>query len=169
VLRKILKDAELGLIDPLTRFYITWRWTYGNKRVFFDEARKLAQASGIEITDLWNNGLVKKEKEWISVLGPKERKDLKGIRKKAEKQKLSIVDALHYACILWEENKRKELEEFLSQTGYLQSEAFWVAAQALSEILEESKEKKLIQGLLLSKRDLKFRKQPSIMDYVKGE
>ncbi|MCD6241712.1 DUF1156 domain-containing protein [Candidatus Bathyarchaeota archaeon] len=169
VLRKILKGAELGLIDPLTRFYITWRWTYGNKRVFFDEARKLAQASGIEITDLWNNGLVKKEKEWISVLGPKERKDLKGIWKKAEKQKLPIVDALHYACILWEENKRKELEEFLSQTGYLQSEAFWVAAQALSEILEESKEKKLIQGLLLSKRDLKFRKQPSIMDYVKGE
>ena len=167
VLKKILKGAELGLVDPLTRFYITWRWTYGRKKVLFDDARKLAQASGIEITALWNNGLVKKEKEWITVLGPKERKDLKLVEKRMKKEKIPIIDALHYACILWEQSKRKELEEFLSETGYLQNEAFWLTAQALSEILEECKEKRLIQGLLVSRRDLRFRKQPTIKDYMK--
>src|SRR5713101_4766378 len=49
-LERILGSAELGGVDPDTRFYLLWRWTYNSARVPFDEARKLANAVGTELT-----------------------------------------------------------------------------------------------------------------------
>jgi putative DNA methylase len=56
-LTKILKNPQLGDIDKETRFYILWRWTYNHAKVHFDDARKLAQAVGIELTEKWGKGL----------------------------------------------------------------------------------------------------------------
>ena len=70
-LERILDSAELGGIDPETRFYLLWRWTYNSSRVAFDEARKLAAAVGTELTALWGEGqFVKKDKEFVRALGP---------------------------------------------------------------------------------------------------
>ena len=101
-LTRILKESHLGGIDAETRFYLLWRWTYNGAKVLFDEARKLASAVGIELTQYWNDGFIKKDKEFISVLGPKER----GTRF-LEKAKLdNMVDILHACLILWEKNQR---------------------------------------------------------------
>ena len=72
-LAKILKSPELGGIDEETRFYLLWRWTYNGTKVYFDDARKLAQAIGVEITEQWGSGFVKKDKEFVSVLDAKDR------------------------------------------------------------------------------------------------
>ncbi|BAF59041.1 adenine-specific DNA methylase [Pelotomaculum thermopropionicum SI] len=142
-LARILKNGHLGGIDATARFYLLWRWTYNGARVHFDEARLLASACGIELEQHWNGGLVKKDKEYISVLGPKERD-----RKFLEKEKFnSMVDILHACLLLWEKNQRKKITEILQASGTLHNNAFWQLAQAISDVLPEGdKEKQLIQG-----------------------
>ncbi|NSW83681.1 MAG: DUF1156 domain-containing protein [Syntrophothermus sp.] len=144
-LTKILKDSHLGGIDAETRFYLLWRWTYNGAKVLFDEARKLASAVGIELTQYWNNGFIKKEKEFISVLGPKER----GTRFLEKTKFDNMVDVLHACLILWEKNQRQKITEILTSTGHLHNNDFWQVAQALSEVLPPGdKEKQMLQGFL---------------------
>jgi adenine-specific DNA methylase len=144
-LTKILKNSHLGGIDAETRFYILWRWTYNGSKILFDEARKLSSAVGIELDQYWNNGFIKKDKEFISVLGPKER-DARFI----EKGKLNnMVDVIHACLILWEKNQRLKITEILTTTGHLRNNDFWQVVQAFSEVLPPGdKEKQMLQGFL---------------------
>jgi putative DNA methylase len=144
-LTKILKSPDLGGIDEETRFYLLWRWTYNSAKVHFDDASKLGKAVGVEISEQWVNGFIKKEKEFISVLSAKERaKDL------LEKRKFeSMIDVLHAALLYWEQNNRKAITELLEETGNQNNNAFWQVAQAISEVLPEGdKEKQMLQGFL---------------------
>ena len=144
-LTKILKSPHLGGIDEETRFYLLWRWTYNSAKVHFDDARKLAQAVGVEISEQWGNGYIKKEKEFISVLSAKERS-----RNFLEKRKFeSMIDVLHASLFYWEQNNRKAITELLEDTGNQSNNAFWQVAQAISEVLPEGdKEKQMLQGFL---------------------
>jgi len=84
-LRQILHSRSSGELSPMTRFYLLWlwRWTYGEAKVHFDEARKLAQSSGIEI-----------------VLGPQDRRldDIKSDE---------MIDVLHKSVLLWKKGRTK--------------------------------------------------------------
>ncbi|MBW2084032.1 MAG: DUF1156 domain-containing protein, partial [Deltaproteobacteria bacterium] len=71
--RQILHNGFTGEISDLTRFYVLYRWNYGHAKVHFDEARKLAASCGIDIAREWNHGFIRKQKEFIRVLGPSER------------------------------------------------------------------------------------------------
>jgi len=152
-LEKVLKRVDLGGVDAQTRFYLLWRWTFGNAKVHFDDAIKLSRPLGVELTDLWDKGgLVKKEKEFVKVLNPKERVQDQVFLKKTKFT--SMVDVLHYVLILWEKGEREKIKEILNETGYARNEIFWQTAQALSEILSEGdKEKQLIQGFLYGKEE----------------
>jgi hypothetical protein len=144
-LAKILKDGSLGGIDAATRFYLLWRWTYNHSRVLFDEARLLASACGIELEQHWNSGFIQKDKEYISVLGAKERD-----KRFLEKERFAtMVDVLHACLLLWEKNQRQKITELLQATGHLQNNAFWRVAQAISDVLPDGdKEKQMLQGFL---------------------
>jgi len=146
-LERILGSTELGGVDPETRFYLLWRWTYGNARVSFDEARKLATAVGAELTALWGEGrFVKKEKEFVRVLSPKEREKDKKFANQIGFN--TMVDALHRACLYWERGERRELREHLLHT-YGANNTFWRVAQNIADVLPDGeKEKQLLQGLL---------------------
>ena len=148
---QILHNGFTGEISDLTRFYVLYRWDYGEAKVHFDEARKLAQSCGIDLASEWNkSGFIKKEKEFIKVLGPQERKteDLNG--------SLELIDVLHNVLLLWEKSKRDDMIRLLKETGYGESEAFYRVAQAVSETLpNESKEKKLLDGFLAGRERLR--------------
>jgi len=148
---QILHNEFAGEVDEFTRFYLLWRWNYGEAKVAFDEARKLATSCGIDLAEIWNkNSFIKKEKEFIKVLGPKER-DIESI-----KNSFQLIDILHYILLLWEKSKKDEMIEVLQETGYGKSEAFYRVAQAISECLpNESKEKKLLEGFLVGKERLR--------------
>lgn len=175
-LERILKKAELGGVDIMTRFYLLWRWTYNTKKVHFDDARKLAQAVGFELSKHWDKGkIIKKEKEFIRVLGPKDReedekfvKEIKKIVSDVQQEPLfeiqtpavelaeqkSIIDILHHALLLWEKGQKRRVKNFLEQSGFLRNDVFWQTAQAISEVLPKGeKEKQLLQGLLYSKEE----------------
>lgn len=146
-LERILRQADVGGVDLVSRFYLLWRWTFGLARVPFDEARKLAVSVGVELTRLWEpGGVVKKDKEFIQVLGPADR------AKDPRFQKLTrfdtMIDALHRAVCLWEAGRTAELDEHLKST-YGGNPRFYELAQAIAEVLPEGiKEKQQLQGLL---------------------
>ncbi|GIK37975.1 MAG: hypothetical protein BroJett011_18080 [Chloroflexota bacterium] len=63
-----------------------------------------------------------------------------------------MVDTLHRTSELWERGLKTELIQLLAETGYGQSGAFWQFGQAVAEcLLEGSKEKQLLEGLLVGK------------------
>ena len=148
--KKILHNGIAGQLSPLTRFYILWRWTYGEAALNFDEAKKLGQSSGIDISQQWNKGFIKKNKEFISILGPQDRK-LKELEDSEE-----LIDVLHHVLLLWKDGKRAKIIQVLSETGFGLNEAFYRVAQAIAETLpNESKEKKLLEGFLSGKEKIK--------------
>ncbi len=145
LVRRLLKDASREAIDKEAQFYLTYRWTYLENRVPFDDARKIASAEGVDLEQLWDKGnFVRKRGADVEVLGPHKRGQVKEGR--------NMVDAMHRACQLWEKGRKVELTQLLAQTGYGQSGAFWQFCQATAEcLLEGSKEKQLLEGLLIGK------------------
>jgi putative DNA methylase len=152
-LERVLGSAQLGGVDAPTRFYLLYRWTYKHARVLFDEARKLAQSVGVELTTLWDSGgLVERQREYVRVPTPLERARSANFARRTKFE--TMIDALHYAVWLWDQNERKRLQDHLSVT-YGSSETFWQVAQAIAEVLPEGdKEKQLLQGLLYGRRSL---------------
>lgn len=151
VIRQILHNGFSGEISDLTRFYVLWRWYYGEGKLTFDEARKLGQSCGIDVAEEFaHSGFIKKEKEFIRVLGPQERK-IESLDNSTD-----LVDILHLILLLWEKGRKDEMIQFLQETGFGKSEAFYRVAQAISETLPiESKEKKLLDGFLAGRERLK--------------
>jgi len=145
--RQILHDGFAAEITPLTRFYILWRWAYGNNEVEFDEARKLGQSIGLDITQEWNRrgSFISKRKEFIKVLGPKERQE------EHLKDSRELIDVLHRVLLLWEKGKNDEIINILTNTEYGKSDVFYRVAQTISESIPNNDEKRLLDGFLTGK------------------
>jgi putative DNA methylase len=139
--RQILENGHLGAVDPETQFYLLWRWSYGQKNLEFDEARKLAQARGVDLELLSRKGLVRIQRGITRLLPPQE-------RERWPERPQTMIDALQLAAVLWMRGQEKELDELLENTyGHL--EAFWQVAQAIAETLPEgNEERRLLHGLL---------------------
>ena len=149
-LSKILQSPKLSGIDPETRFYILWRWTYNSAKIHFDDARKLAQAVGIELTEYWNKGgFIQKDKEFIRVLGPMDGTD-ELLKKKSFD---NMIDVIHKSLIYWNRGEKNMIEKLLEETGYANNEYFWQICQSISEVLPSGdKEKQLLQGFLYGRK-----------------
>ncbi len=143
-IRQILQNGFSTQISPLTRFYLLYRWNYNVTKIQFDEARKLAQSCGIDLTDQWGERtFIRKQKEFIKVVGPKERK-IEDV-----KDSTLLIDILHYILLLWEKGSKEQISKILTEKKLENSEMFWRVAQAISETLPtQNKEKKLLDGFL---------------------
>jgi putative DNA methylase len=144
--KQVLHNGFAAEIKPMTRFYVLWRWAYGDKVVEFDEARKLGQSVGLDVAQEWNKGFISKKKEFIEVLGPEDRKpdDLEN--------STELIDVLHKVLLLWKKGKSEEIGTILRDTGYGKSDVFYRVAQAISESLPNGNgEKKLLEGFLAGK------------------
>jgi adenine-specific DNA methylase len=139
--RQILENGHLGAVDPETQFYLLWRWSYGQQNLEFDEARKLAQARGVDLELLSRKGLVRIQRGITRLLPPQD-------RERWPERPQIMIDALQLAAVLWKRGQEKELDELLENTyGHL--EAFWQMAQAIAETLPEgNEERRLLHGLL---------------------
>ncbi|MFC2125662.1 DUF1156 domain-containing protein [Bacteroidota bacterium] len=149
--RQILHNGFVGEITDLTRFYVLYRWEFSATKVQFDDARKLAQSCSIDLSLEWNrHGFIKKEKEFIRVLGPQDRNSYT-LNNPSE-----MIDVLHKVLLLWEHSNRQEIVTLLQESDFGNSEAFYRVAQAVSETLpNENKEKKLLDGFLSGRERLK--------------
>jgi len=141
----LLADASAESIDKEAQFYLTYRWTFLDNTVEFDDARRIAAAEGIDLEALWGDGgFVRKRGSSVSVLGPDKRVKVKNVE--------NMVDGLHRACQLWQSGRKDEVTALLAEHGWGSSNAFWQMCQAVAEcLLEGSKEKQLLEGLLLGR------------------
>ena len=147
---KVIRGEFAAKLSKMTRFYILWRWSHGEAMVPFDEAHKLAQSVGINLTEEWNSGFIRKDKEYIRVVGPDER-DLEGLEESQE-----LIDILHHALMLWKGSKANAARQFLMNKGHKDSEVLRRVAQAVSESLSDiksSKEKDWIDGMFTGRLD----------------
>jgi len=164
---QILHNGFAGEISDLTRFYVLFRWDYGEAKVQFDDAKKLAMSCGIDLAKEWSkHGFIQKDKEFIRVLGPQARQ-IDEVKGSAE-----LMDVLHHVLLLWEKSNRQELLHVLEETGFGKSEAFYRVAQAISETLPiESKEKKLLDGFLAGRQritnEIKTRVEEPKQEYLR--
>lgn len=150
----ILHNGFSGEVSELTKFYVIYRFSYGEAKLEFDEANKLARSVGIDLTQEFNkNGFIKKEKEFVRVLSANNR------RIEELEDKNELIDVLHYSLLLWESDKKDKMMQVLAETGFGKSEAFFRVAQAISESLgkttPESKEKKWIDQFVSTKDRIK--------------
>jgi hypothetical protein len=147
--RHICIDSNNGFVDEitqLTRLYILWRWAYGEPKIPFDEARKLAQSVGIDLANSWNKGFIEKDKEFIKILGPSNR------RLETLVQSTELIDILHRVLLLWNSGRTDEIVTVLTNLLSGKSHLFYRIAQAISESLpNESNEKKWLEGFLAGK------------------
>lgn len=149
----ILKAEGVGQVDAPTQFYVYFRWAYNANEVLYDEARKLAQASGVELDALAQIGLVKKQKDKVRVLSALER-DPKSLERQEGREAL-LINGLHKALVLWEKGDLENLQKFLAEEGLLTAERFWRTAQALITILPDGdEERKLLEQLMPSREGL---------------
>jgi putative DNA methylase len=148
--RQILHNGIAGELSPLTKFYILWRWTYQESRVTFDDANKLARSAGIDLPKEWNKGFIKKEKGFITILGPRER-DFGEVERSPE-----LIDVLHHALVLWKEDREK-MKDVLADTGWGSKDSFYRVANAICRTFpkdSKSKEKQWLDGFISGKAKL---------------
>lgn len=167
-IHKVLNEDLAADLTPLTKFYILWRWAYGNAKVHFDDARKLATSVGLNLEQVWNKGFIRKDGEFIVVLGPQDRKP-------DEITGEDLIDVLHKAVLLWQRGDKKAVKELLEETGWGSRETFYKVAQAISEILPpDSKEKRLIDGFIVGRAQLsaaghiRDEQQATLSDYIRS-
>ena len=156
-LAKILKTTHTGTIDPETRFYVVWKWSYGDAKVPADESFKLAQALGTVTETMWDRtGVLEKSKENVQAVPIAKRMKVKDLGEpNTDGSPASLIDVLHRMCACREKGDANGMAEFLARSGQGKNTTLWLVAQAVSEILPDGeKEKQLMQGLLNQREKL---------------
>ncbi len=156
-LAKILKTTHTGTIDPESRFYVVWKWSYADGKVPADESFKLSQALGLDTETLWDStGVLEKSGENVQSTPVAKRVKIKNLGEPAaDGAPASLIDVLHRMCAFREKNDTPGMAEFLARSGQANNHSIWLVAQAVSEILPDGdKEKQLMQGLLNQKEGL---------------
>lgn len=156
-LTKILKTAHTANIDPESRFYVVWKWSYGEAKVPADESFKLAQALGIDTEIMWDRtGILEKSGENVQAVPVAKRMKIKDLGEpNADGTPASLIDVLHRMCVFRDKGDPTGMAEFVAGSGQAKNPTLWLVAQAVSEILPDGdKEKQLMQGLLNQREKL---------------
>jgi adenine-specific DNA methylase len=156
-LAKILKTTHTANIDPESRFYVVWKWSYGEAKVPADESFKLAQALGMDTEIMWDRtGILEKSGENVQAVPVAKRMKIKDLGEpNADSTPASLIDVLHRMCVFRDKGDTPGMAEFLARSGQGKNPALWLVAQAVSEILPDGdKEKQLMQGLLNQREKL---------------
>jgi adenine-specific DNA methylase len=156
-LTKILRTRHTGSIDPESRFYVVWKWSYGDAKVPADESFKLSQALRLDSASLWDRtGVLEKAGENVLAAPITKRMKIKNLGEPGTTgSPASLIDVLHRLCTFREKGDTQGMAQFLGRSGHANNHSLWLIAQAISEILPDGeKEKQLMQGLLNQKEGL---------------
>lgn len=142
--------------DGLSRLYFIWLNLYGVNEQSWDDARLVIQI-GSEGEDAME---VARRNGLFVIEGPKCRLAL--LRDRSDHRHLGddltspLIDQLHQAMLLWKQERRSELVQYLKTNNIAEHESFWKLAQALFEVLPRGEEDwKLISALLGERETLK--------------
>ncbi len=147
---------KMGAVDAPTRFYVMYRWSYGGEKLLFDDARRLAQALGAEVSELIHYGVLKQSGDSVSMPSASERKKQEHLGEAGRDGAApSVIDVLHRAVLVWQEGDRRALAEYLAQNALGRDEEVNAVAQALVNVLPQGdRERQMLENYLQGSNDL---------------
>ncbi len=145
LVHRLLRNGSAESVDKEGQFYLTYRWTFRDSRVEYDDALRIAKAEGVDLERLANaDTFIKKTRKYIYVHGPQDRDEIGEVH--------NMVDAAQLACRMWEQGRKDDIGPMLAKHGYSQSPSFWQFCQAIAECLPEgNNEKQWLEGMLMGK------------------
>ena len=157
-LERVLGGADLGAIDPITRHYVTWVWSYSKAPLDTGEAIALGLATGASSEDTTGSDSITVEdrqnkKKVIRLCTIRERatKD-ENLGYRSSARSTALIDELQYAAWLWGENLTDRLDGYRRELGESRWTALRTLAQAVAECLPEGDEdRRLVLGILGSR------------------
>ena len=156
-LEQVLQGADLGQIDPVTRQYVTWAWSYGKAPLDTGEAIALGLATGADYHDaVRDHGIAveknQKSKKVVALRTIQERgEEDEHLGEGTSARPAPLIDQMQHAAWLWSQNRAADLGQYRGTLGESRWGALRTLAQAVAECLPESDEdRRLINGLLAS-------------------
>ena len=147
---------QMGTVDAPTRFYVMYRWSHGGEKLLFDDARRLAQALGAEVSELIHYGVLKQSGDSVAMPSASERKKQEHLGEAGRDGAApSVIDVLHRAVLVWQEGDRRALAEYLAQNALGREEEVNAVAQALVNVLPQGdRERQMLENYLQGSNDL---------------
>ena len=154
-LEQVLHGADLGVVDPITRQYVTWVWSYSRASLDSGEALALCLATGAPFDDLTRE-------HSIAVAARERSKKIVKLRTIAERARedddlgegtparpAPLIDELQRVAWLWGQNQSARLGEYRGALGESRWTAMLTLGQAVAECLPDGDEdRRIILGLL---------------------
>ncbi|MCA9942896.1 MAG: DUF1156 domain-containing protein [Anaerolineales bacterium] len=127
--------------DPVTDWYIMAWDAFQAEQFPYDEARKLAIALGLEMDDLLGRQkLVAKKGQYVVLQRPKQRRK-KGMVDPDVALFEHLIDALHTAMLIYEEDGAGACDVFLQNRGLKRDSTFRAGLQTLINAIPRTKVK----------------------------
>ena len=154
-LEQVLHGADLGVIDPVTRQYVTWVWSYSKAPLDAGEAIALCLATGASYADITRPASIAVERRE----NKKKVIRLRSIMQRAPEDEdlgvgtparpAALIDQLQYAAWLWGQNQTGDLSNYRGTLGETRWGALRTLGQAVAECLPEGDDdRRIINGLL---------------------
>lgn len=156
--RKAARDAIAGEFqgDALSTLYYVWSNLYGTSQQSWDDARLVVQIgsdaeSAMDVVHGSDLFVIDGANCRLALL-----QDRVGRRALGHDLDAPLIDQLHHAMHLWNEERRRELVVYLRDRALLDHAPFWKLAQALFEVLPRNEaDWKLVSALLGERETLR--------------
>lgn len=127
--------------DPATDFFILAWDAYRAVEFPFDEARKLALSVGSDVEELKGNlALLQRNQRNVRLLTPAERRRARPGRIDPNATGFAnLIDAIHTATYVYQEEGPRALEAFLRRTGLWNSDPFLKAVETLLQVIPQTR------------------------------
>ena len=154
-LEQVLHGADLGVVDPITRQYVTWVWSYSRTSLDSGEALALCLATGAPFDDLTRDHSVavtvrerSKKVVKLRTIAERARED-EDLGSGTPARPAPLIDKLQRAAWLWGQNQSALLGEYRGALGESRWTALLTLGQAVAECLPDGDEdRRIILGLL---------------------
>jgi len=154
-LEQVLVGADLGIVDPITRQFVTWLWSYSRAPLEAGEAIALCLATGADYHEVVRPGSIaveakEKSKKLVKLRTIRERgQQDERLGEDSPARPAPLIDQLQRAAYLWGLNKADELARFRASLGETRWAALRTLGQAITGCLPDGDDdRRLINGLL---------------------
>ena len=154
-LEQVLHSADLGQVDPITRQYVTWVWSYSRAPLDSGEAIALCLATGAVYDEMTRPNSIaveikEKSKKLVRLRTIRQRSmDDDDLGNGHAARPTPLIDQLQHAAWLWSQNLSERLAAYRGQLGETRWSAMQTLGQAIAECLPDGDEdRRIILGLL---------------------
>ena len=154
-LEQVLHGADLGVIDPVTRQYVMWVWSYSRAPLDAGDAIALCLATGAAYQDVTRPDSIaaevrEKSKKMVRLRTIRQREmDDEDFGNGTPARPTPLIDQLQHAAWLWGQNLTERLGVYRGALGEARWTALRTLGQAVAECLPSGDEdRRIILGLL---------------------